>query len=91
MRQWRQRLVQQPGGCSAARSSPAALAEHARAPVPPRPLAEAHLKHTQTAKSGEPSPCCIATAVATDAQSEECDEGMPPESKNDRRLNTPVL
>lgn len=50
-----------------------------------------HLKQTQMAKSGEPRPCCIATAVDTLEQSEECEEGMPPLSKNARRLNTPVL
>lgn len=53
--------------------------------------APAHLKHTQTANMGLPSPCCIATAVATEEQSEEWEEGMPPLSKNARTSHTPVL
>lgn len=40
---------------------------------------------------GLPSPCCIATAVATEEQSEEWEEGMPPLSKNARTSHTPVL
>jgi hypothetical protein len=49
------------------------------------------LKHTHTAKRGEESPCCKATAVVTAEQREEWDEGMPPESTNARRENVPVL
>lgn len=55
------------------------------------PAAPAHLKHTQTANMGLPSPCCIAMAVATEEQSEEWEEGMPPLSKNARTSQTPVL
>lgn len=40
---------------------------------------------------GLPSPCCIATAVATEEQSEEWEEGIPPLSKNARTSHTPVL